>query len=308
MQALAHMPLFSAVLLGLSVTAILSFSEWSFLFAESAHWFCNSLLPKDAEFEVMYSALVCGRRLSEFELKELLKRAGLIHLFVVSGAHLIFIDRLLAKLLPMRSRLHKAALITFILFLYAHMTLLNAPVLRSFFAQALRTVNEITEWNLTALDRLKLSIGFTLVVRPELWNSFSLLLSVAATLALSLAAPNRWRQALSVYIVMCLFLAGFGAPPPESILYNLVFTPLFAWLYFPMTWLLIVLPFLSPLVDAMWSATFFIFQEMSRPIEANPSFHPVLPPWVLMTSIVLAAELYKVLRPGRFSFRLQGGR
>lgn len=296
LQVTNTMPFLSAMLLALSALSLFSLTNFSAEWADVANTRCLSLIPQNARHSEIYQALICGSRVTEGELKSLLRQVGLIHLFVVSGAHLVFLDRLLQRILPVRESLFKSSLISFILFGYAHITLLNAPVLRSFFSQFLKTLDRAFELNLTSLDRLKVSVALTLFVRPELWNSFSLLLSAAATLALSTAAPNRVLQAVLVYVLMCFFLTSLGAPGPAAILFNLMFTPVFAYFYFPITWLLVPLPFIHPFVDSLWSFVFLVFEAVQTDaLPANGELGKQ-PPWHFIAAILFVAELYRLHR------------
>src|SRR5688572_7177920 len=62
-------------------------------FAAPFHRACRAFAPLSAEAE-NYRALVCGAPLADLEMKSELARTGLLHLLIVSGSHIIFLERI----------------------------------------------------------------------------------------------------------------------------------------------------------------------------------------------------------------------
>lgn len=216
------------------------------------HLSCLSLISKASAYQDHYRALVCGQALSNGANKDLLRASGLIHFFVVSGAHILSIEVFLRKLLylPKHPKL-KEALFLLVLTSYAAVTLFNAPVLRSLLQVYVSKTNRLLELNYTRFDCMVLSLCLSLFLRPELWLSFSLQLSCAAS-SLLICTQIPWRRACLIYAAMLFYLADLGAPAPISILFNLIFSPVFSFLLLPMSWLSTFVPQLLNFSDFIW--------------------------------------------------------
>src|SRR5262245_6137827 len=84
--------------------------------------FCQYALPV-SPYRALYAALVCGVSLPSGHEKQIFVDTGLIHLMVVSGSHLVFIERL-TGFLPNSIRLVLGGA-------YAFLTGFQAPVMRA---------------------------------------------------------------------------------------------------------------------------------------------------------------------------------
>ena len=61
------------------------------------HSQCLSVLSFKGQWKPAYEALICGQRLPKGPLRQVFTEGGLIHLMVVSGAHLLFMEKLWMK-------------------------------------------------------------------------------------------------------------------------------------------------------------------------------------------------------------------
>lgn len=96
------------------------------------HEFCLASLNHD-----ITQALACGKRLEHSQTKNIILSFGLLHLFVVSGAHLILIQKTLSFLkLPKHFNLAASLLLTM-------SCNFSAPILRVFVQQILQSLNLI---------------------------------------------------------------------------------------------------------------------------------------------------------------------
>ena len=101
------------------------------ILAFSLHEKCLQFSSFQSETADIYKALVCGHRLPKGLIKETFVKSGLIHLMVVSGAHLLFLERLWKSInLPF----FRTGGILFLLILYALTANLHPPVLRALFS------------------------------------------------------------------------------------------------------------------------------------------------------------------------------
>ena len=94
------------------------------------HNFCLVRLNFDFLSQAELQALVCGKNFSNFETANLYMASGLIHLFVVSGAHLLIIENFIVKFFS-RNHITTAYFIIIILSIYALACKLNPPITRS---------------------------------------------------------------------------------------------------------------------------------------------------------------------------------
>lgn len=199
---------------------------------------CESLIPQGLH-HALEAALVCGRSLPPGSAKQLFLDTGLIHIMVVSGAHLIFLE----SLLPRRVRMP-------VLALYCWLTGFGPPVVKAF-------AHRLAEWKLkplgwSALQAEAVAILATLLVCPFWLTSRSLQMSWMCFLALSLPPLIRWRaldQSLKTYALLFLFVGSSLI----SVGWNTLVAPFVGVILFPLSLMLLVLPMLGPLVDGVWN-------------------------------------------------------
>ena len=81
------------------------------------HNLCLRHLNFETHLSEIYKSLICGKRLPTGHIKEIFVKGGLIHLTVVSGAHLLFLEKFW-KQIPLPAFLKTQGLFV-ILILYA---------------------------------------------------------------------------------------------------------------------------------------------------------------------------------------------
>lgn len=205
--------------------------------------FCQGEMPK-SELRNLYSALICGTTLSPSHAKLLFVDTGLIHLMVVSGSHLVFLEILL-QFLP-------RGIVQTVLALYCYLTGFQAPVVRAFLRRMLaRPLMRMSGMTLLQIEAA--TVLLALLLYPEWIVSRSFLMSWMCGLAL--AAPRFFpeRPHFDLALKAYLFLLPFCWASPVTVAWNTLLAPFVGIVLFPACILGI---FISPLVflsDGMWS-------------------------------------------------------
>lgn len=214
---------------------------------------CQGTLP-NSPYHVLYDALVCGSTLPAGHEKQLFVDTGLIHLMVVSGSHLIFLEMLLG-FLPRRIRLA-------ILGGYCYLTGFQAPVVRAFLRRALALPLR-ARLGTTSLQLEAAAVCAALLLYPEWLVSRSFLMSWMCGLALCLPKilprTPHFDQALKSYF----FLLPFCWASPLSVGWNTLLAPFVGIILFPACVFAVAFPFAVGVGDWMWA--FFL-----RILELGP--------------------------------------
>lgn len=209
---------------------------------------CLQILPEMKKNQNTLSALVCGKQLEEPNLKNNLNKSSLIHIFIVSGSHLILLDELLSILrIPLYLRI-------LILGFYTLAVGLQPPAARAFAAIGLRSGFRFFKLNYPS-DLITLIAGIgVLTVFPAWWISSSLMMSWCASLALSIHFSHYKENIplrifivqLLIFVLMIVPLWGLGNLHPAGILNNIILAPLITFGLLPMAILSIVFHPLLP--------------------------------------------------------------
>lgn len=225
------------------VTEFLNFSFF-------LHQFCLNQIPKTTISEPPLSALVCGKNFERLSDMQLYTSTGLIHLFVVSGSHLIILQKILEK--GLRFLQLNSVLILFVfLFIYCAMCTFNPPVLRSFIGLILSyaLMQKHRYWPKHYI--LLLTGLFTLALNYNWISSLSLQMSWMAALALEIHAQKfkntsfLFRQIL-FYFLFCSSFMLLGFPQFSVVIVCIVLTPILEYILFPFALMTTILHFLEP--------------------------------------------------------------
>lgn len=209
---------------------------------------CISQVPPSA-FAAYYEALVCGVSLEPSEILQLLKLSGLIHLFVVSGSHLIFLEQFLLYRCPRTLRL-------LTLTAFAFFSGLQPPVVRSWISLYLPFTFKRWAWRSSFC--IWMAGVLSLVVNPLWISSLSLQLSWACALGLHMPAFCRWPKSLCRSLWIFLFLYPLLWSSPKSFLSpicNWLLAPIIGLLLFPLSLLAMLFHKLAFITD--WSFEIF---------------------------------------------------
>jgi ComEC/Rec2-related protein len=266
--------------------------------ADSLQHSCLSMLPSQANSRDAMAALLCGQSLPPSQLKKQLIELSLIHLFVVSGSHLIWLEQILEKLKvppPVRSS---------ILGFYSLMTGWQAPAVRAWLQSLLRLFLRRSPAYFPT-DLLTLLSGFCcLLLFPQWWGSLSLMMSWAASLALSLRFFNmqNWiNRVLSNTLVWLLMLGplwGFGNLHPLSCLYNLILGPLVGGLLIPLSLFACLLPPVGVPVFEFLLEKFLMFSStLTEPVQiAQMKKIEISQLWLWVASWHLCFHFFRMMR------------
>lgn len=258
---------------------------------------CALLSPNHFINREWISAVVCGIKPAANSEYRLLQLSGLLHLVVVSGSHLIFIEQIISNLFG-RFKFKMAAKIT-VLTSFALLTGFQPPVVRALCSLLLSHLQSSAKlfWNPPAVTLFAGLI--TLTIAPHWWKSISLQLSWTAALALQISFvgqtfSRKIKQHLCIFILMFPLLMQFAPPHPVSVAYNLVAGPFIGLVMFPASATAMLFPGTLSFVDSAWSGL-FRFLEFTLPISAAAA--PVkLSSLILTWSYVLGLNLYFIVR------------
>ncbi len=257
------------LIISLLVAGLIRLSFFDFLqpFAREAHLTCLQHLPSQANSLPELKALVCAENFSTLADSHLYISGGLIHLFVVSGAHLILIEKLLA-------RMNFPPVLTLpVLVVYGFACSLNPPVARSLFSFALGFY--LSGQNIHWPGHFKILVSglFALLFNWHWITSLSLQMSwIAAFLVMAGSSFFKTRSAL---FKQSLFFWGlfpsvvfFQVPGPSVILVNLLLAPVLEFVLFPLGLVVLFFNPVWPLFDRLIS----VFQLILQKLELNLNF------------------------------------
>lgn len=198
--------------------------------------FCTSLLPEVSAHRSALASLLCGQKVTDPDLYERLRQTALLHLFVVSGAHLIELERLLEWL-----RIPRLARITGAIGFTA-LSGAQPPLVRALIGLLLpeRIFGPRTAWPSHGRSETEvLKVGLLTLAMVPFWiHSMSLALSWACAFSISLPLGQGWRGALrrtlAVWLVLSPLLAPWGLSTPMSWVLNLIIAPVFSAVSLPL--------------------------------------------------------------------------
>lgn len=255
---------------------------------------CVQTLPRDSTERASLASLLCGEKITEENLRKKLQQTSLIHIFVISGSHLILFDQLLGILrIPLYVRF-------LILALYTLATGFQPPAVRALGGLLAAATLLWRGWRIPA-DQRVLAVGLTILAAfPDWWQSRSLIMSWCASLALCVPSILRLRGSLqrlsvaqgAIFVLMMPPLWGFGSLHPLSLLYNLLLAPVVSFVLLPLGLLTLIIPHSSFLFDN--TLTYFTtgLQWVSEPVQlpAGSSLPtPLLWIWVFLWHLLLHA-------------------
>ena len=235
------------------------------------HKYCLNVLPKNSAYWELKAALLCSKSIYSTPFIKPIKALGLLHLFVVSGFHLQLIYQLLERRI-FRSLKSKQICLLSLLFLYTLFCNLKAPVLRAY----LQIIFSLRNPH----HSLKTLLGGCLIlaIAPQMWSSLSLQLSWCVALVISSKLIHKTLSLLLIYILLFLFLSPLEVAHPISILTTLVFTPLIAFVFLPLSFISALIPALTPLSDPLWRGFIGFLKILSSELPLlQPNFQ--LLPW-----------------------------
>ncbi len=220
------------------------------------HGLCVQQTAHFAQHSEAAAALVCGHKIESLTLQSTFAASGLIHLLVVSGSHLLLIDRGLSYFLKNRisSRLC-------LLFLFVLICEMNPPIMRSFMAIVLSEMVKLEKWVWSTTFKQWVCTFLCLFINPLWIFSLSFQMSWLASLSLDIAtefyAENKIKQSLvRILLIYFSFFAVFaflGFPSLWSPLFGLALTPVLELILFPLAMLACLIPPLTVIFETLFS-------------------------------------------------------
>lgn len=202
------------------------------------------------ELDAFLPSLVCGKKLRAGDpLFSTLTHLGLIHIFVISGAHLVFLRQLLCRFFP-----HPFVL--WVLLFYTLMVGAHPPVLR---AWLVLWVLHLSDSPKITHGRLALSVFLTGLLLPDISQAgLSMALSWAAvsTLIWRSQSKNQKFQLAWLYLTLIPLLIGLKIPHPLTILINALIGPVIFLGLLPLSLLAWLFPVLQHCVELLWGCLY----------------------------------------------------
>lgn len=210
----------------------------------------------------VYGGLFCGSTNIDGPTKNLFLSTGLYHLLVVSGAHLVFLENGLDRVLKGHERTKLS-----VFFVFALVCQLNPPILRALFSQGMRLASSRNHLFLSDETRILSSGLLCLILFPQWVHSTSLILSWTASLALNYKS-SPWAKHGIVAIYLLPWTQTLSA---ASILNNFLFSFAFELFLFPASFLLFMTPGSRPLANGLWE---LMAQILERLPQVTSTLHP----------------------------------
>lgn len=233
------------------------------------HNLCLEQLNFNTKLAEIYKSLVCGKRLSAGPVKEVFVKGGLIHLTVVSGAHLLFLERFWKKI-PLPIFLKTYGLFV-VLILYALASHLHPPVVRALFSFFLFQLSRSLKLFWGANFITFLSGLLCLTYKPSWVYSLSLQLSLLACFLQNISI-NSIRKSFFIYLFILPVINRWQALHPLTVLINWIFAPLIGSLLFPLSFFSPFFPILYFITDFLWT----IVLQILKIVKFLPSQSPLM--------------------------------
>jgi predicted membrane metal-binding protein len=213
------------------------------------HNLCLEQIPRSSKTHATLSALVCGKNFERLSDTQLYTSTGLIHLFVVSGSHLILIQKILLKIKV------QTWILLLLLLIYAAMCLFNPPVTRSFIFLFFILILHRNHQYWPKHYLLLLAGLATLTLNYQWLTSLSLQMSWLAALVLEIYAVQfksfslLFRQTMFYSLFIVCFM-GLGFPQMSTIVLCVLMTPVLEYILFPFAILTVIFHPLEALFSA----------------------------------------------------------
>ena len=260
-------------------------TEFMIPISDFLHQMCLSTIPSQLIHQESAQALICAKNFTTSNESFFWAASGLIHLFVVSGTHLNIISKIFEKLkLPIK--------FTFLgLFLYVLICKMNPPILRSFIFLCLqyRAKKNILYWPTEFV--LLMSGLLCLLLNYKLATSVSLQMSWLAALFLQFKSESNdvlasVRQQAIFYLGFLFIYFQFGFPAGPVVIFSVILTPVLELFLFPLSLMVILFNFLSPLFDFTINLLLQITQnfELNRVILPTSEIQLVPLNWMFIAA------------------------
>lgn len=265
----------SILLIALSLWLDLSIKLPSSL--QSVHFACLKYTQfGDSIAYNLRQALVCGKRVPVSDVKTVFLNSGLIHLLVISGAHLNTLEYLISKIMFHKPR--TARWLTYICFILLNLTCqFQAPCLRALFQKIIQDLNQRYKLFLTPIHEVMYAGTLCVCLLPIMTMSHSLILSWWISLCLKLPIKSNLNKCIFIYVSLIPWQASFMDLPTISILTNWLLAPTLSLIMTPLALFETLFPIVHKLTAFIWELIFYMLQMISA---HSPSQHIKIPLFV----------------------------
>lgn len=227
-------PLFIAMTISICLSGVLH--NDSTLHFSKVHQMCVDNFQNFSKHREAVSALVCGARLQDQHIHSLFVKSQLLHLLIVSGSHLVFLDQLMGFFrIPFFVRF-------FMCLIYCFACNFEAPVVRALGANLLRGLFKIYGCHLPRDREPLLSSLWCLLIKPQWAQSLSFMMSWCASLSLNGPFKGPVALAATSYVLMWAPILWISSSHPIGIAFNLFLAPLLSFVLFPLALSTLILP------------------------------------------------------------------
>ncbi len=257
--------------------------------ASSTQKKCESIFAIDDRFKSESAALICGKNISDKQKQKMLIKLSLIHIFVVSGAHLILLESFLLWLGLTQMWIYP------LLIFYGFCCGLNPPIVRALIAFEMKQLSKQNNFNWSPLMVAFFSFLISIAWLECQGDYFSLLLSAAAALALCIG-KGVIQQQVFIYLFSSLLLTGFGLLHPLSIVYNLILGPIIGFIFVPAAALSIIHPLLAEVFYVLLKIFYQLGHILVQPIDelqTFPKYQPITFVFILISLGLIHICSYK---------------
>ena len=240
-----------------------------------------------------FKKLLCvEKNLPLGSFRQVLTQSGMIHLMVVSGAHLMFLEKSL-NIFPQWK--YKKILTLWILSFYTLFTQMNPPILRALVSIFLREFSQKFSLHWDSYYRLILSGLICLTLNPYWITSTSLQLSLVGTLAFSYSQHSRLMAQFLSFAFIVPLISQWSALHPLSILLNWILFPFFSAIIFPFSLLSFLFPVFYPLTQFFMDRFILILTNIQPFLEFVPVVIKPIPFSLRWIYVCLLLLIFKCL-------------
>lgn len=279
-------------MLFLPVFVVFLLVSWSLNFSlelpnslESMHKFCLKYTQHGSVIAYnLRQALICGERLPQTELKTVFMDSGLLHLLVISGAHLNTLELLISKIMFHFPR--AKTWVTYLSFIMLNIFCqLQAPCLRAFFQKLIQDLNLKYKLFLSPIHEVTYAGLMCVSLLPVMTLSHSLILSWWISLVLKLPIKNKLNKCVVVYLSLIPWQISFMKLPIQSILLNWLIAPSLFIIMMPLALLETLFPFITEHSSHLWTFILELLKVTNSQSNHKGLQIPILLFWIYLSSL-----------------------
>lgn len=265
------------------------------------HQSCLNFSPPNVISSQELNALVCGQDFLSLADSQIYIVSGLIHLFVVSGSHLVLIERTLSKL---ENKFYALSGLThLILMVYILVCNLNPPIVRSYLFIVVLALSKKYFLHIKNHNALLAASLIGLILQPQWIMSLSYQMSWIAGLTLIYIDEIYKKSHLLIknflfYLHFYLTMLFLGLPQIVTVIISTVLSPILEYVLFPLAFLVFLWADLSVLFDFLiqilkLSLNQFELHAFVRNFDA---YQVVMINWILIFGLHFFIHIRKITR------------